>query len=371
MKKNKKGISLIVLAITIVVIVVLAGTVIVQITKRNPMNDAKIARFKTNYQDLKTELNDNVMKALNKNKTIKKEDINETTINGMKKYMPSISKSFASKVAIQNGNLVLKLDSLTSNEKDLAKDVLFNIQIKSNANNPYIPLGFKHITGTVDTGFVIKEEKRGDEFVWIPVNNISEFEKVIFNNEAFLSLTDIGEGFKTVYNSVKKYGGFYVSRYEIGKDGDKLVSKKGKTPYVNMSVNKQIEDAANIYHRSDIQSSLMYGTNYDSMVTFLINTNPQLKSSIITGSQSIGNYSNAIAKTGSNESYKINNIYDLAGNVQEATLETQDLNTIHPIVRGGSFNTSSTYSIASRHSNSVDINTPDSNTGLRIMLYLK
>ena len=41
---SKKGISLIVLVITIIVIIILAGAVILNVTKNNPMDSAKIAK---------------------------------------------------------------------------------------------------------------------------------------------------------------------------------------------------------------------------------------------------------------------------------------------------------------------------------------
>ncbi len=43
--KAKKGISLIVLVITIIVIIILAGAVILNMTKNNPMDSAKVAKL--------------------------------------------------------------------------------------------------------------------------------------------------------------------------------------------------------------------------------------------------------------------------------------------------------------------------------------
>ncbi len=373
--KNKKGISLIVLIITVIVMIILAGVVVVSLQKNNPIQDAKVARFKTNYQDLKVELNDNILKALKNTEGLKKEDITETTLDRMRKYIPSLPNSFASKVCIKEGNLVLKYDALTEREKDLAKDVEFSIDITSSATNPYVPIGFKHKTGTVDTGFVIEEVERKDEFVWVPINNISEFERIIFNNEYFPTLKNIDENFSLIYDSVKKYGGFYVSRYEIGREKENYVSKKGKEVCVGLSTTERNQIAADMYHRSDVQTAMMYGATWDSMVNWLVNTNPYLKDKIINGSQDIGNYQKSTGNilTGSNENYKINNIYDLAGNVREDTLETPSLKgeAIYSISRGGSTLTSSSVSIASRQKNEVDINTKDNDVGLRLMLYLK
>jgi len=54
--KNKKGISLIVLVITIVVIIILAGAVILGLVDNNVINKASEAKFKTDSDTFKSEL---------------------------------------------------------------------------------------------------------------------------------------------------------------------------------------------------------------------------------------------------------------------------------------------------------------------------
>ena len=53
MKNNKKGISLIVLVITILVMIILAGVVIVSLQYDNPVEKAKEAKKETNIANLK------------------------------------------------------------------------------------------------------------------------------------------------------------------------------------------------------------------------------------------------------------------------------------------------------------------------------
>jgi type II secretory pathway pseudopilin PulG len=52
--KAKKGISLIVLVITIIVIIILAGAVILNLTKNNPMNSAKVASLTSTREALES-----------------------------------------------------------------------------------------------------------------------------------------------------------------------------------------------------------------------------------------------------------------------------------------------------------------------------
>ena len=56
MKQNKKGISLIVLVITIIVIIILAAAVILNLTKNNPINNAKIANLVNNRDALESSI---------------------------------------------------------------------------------------------------------------------------------------------------------------------------------------------------------------------------------------------------------------------------------------------------------------------------
>lgn len=55
--KKKKGISLIVLIVTIIVIIILAVTVILTVTKNNPIESAKEAVFKEDVRAFQDELN--------------------------------------------------------------------------------------------------------------------------------------------------------------------------------------------------------------------------------------------------------------------------------------------------------------------------
>ncbi len=52
--KAKKGISLIVLVITIIVIIILAGAVILNLTQNNPINSAKVARLVQEKESLES-----------------------------------------------------------------------------------------------------------------------------------------------------------------------------------------------------------------------------------------------------------------------------------------------------------------------------
>ena len=55
--KKSKGISLIVLIITIIIVIILAAVVILTLSKNNPIESAKEARFKEDIKMYQDELN--------------------------------------------------------------------------------------------------------------------------------------------------------------------------------------------------------------------------------------------------------------------------------------------------------------------------
>jgi len=98
---------------------------------------------------------------------------------------------------------------------------------------------------------------------------------------------------------------------------------------------------ANMYKSSAVvDSHLMYDTEYDRALQWLIDTGNKTMDDIVTDSTDWGNYDNSdfpgalvgysgLINTGSTEYTKANNIYDLAGNLFEWTQSN---------ARGGSYN---------------------------------
>ena len=142
---------------------------------------------------------------------------------------------------------------------------------------------------------------------------------------------------------VLKYGGFYVARFEAGVDASNsevILSQRGKDPMTNISFQKAIEMSNNMYTSNEnIKTTLMSSSAYDMIVSWLkyskYNVDKVVVSSSLKGNEAIGNFSASIAKTGASESYKTNNIYDLAGNVSEIT--TEQYNGAY-VLRGAAYN---------------------------------
>ena len=108
MKKNKKGISLIVLIITIIVVIILASVIIVSINKNNPIKSAKEAKFKSDLSSFRDELEDNINDILIKNADKSEYDINVDSgdYGNLRIYIPDITEEYANKLLIKKGKLL-------------------------------------------------------------------------------------------------------------------------------------------------------------------------------------------------------------------------------------------------------------------------
>ena len=116
----KKGFSLVVLVITIIVMIILAGTIIAKISGRGIINESEAAVFKKDIIYYLDEL------SLYKNKkvfSVEKEpstSINASKLSDMKKYIPKFKEEHVGLVKIVNGKLVLgdRLKNLNLSEEE-------------------------------------------------------------------------------------------------------------------------------------------------------------------------------------------------------------------------------------------------------------
>ena len=87
----------------------------------------------------------------------------------------------------------------------------------------------------------------------------------------------------------------------------------------------------NVVSTEYAQSTMIYGNQWDEVMSWLIETGEKTEEEINIDSTSWGNYEidgidGEKQVTGYNEAWKANNIYDLAGNCWEWTQETNDIN---------------------------------------------
>ncbi len=205
-------------------------------------------------------------------------------------------------------------------------------------------------------------------------------------------LRDIETEFENIVESVEKYGGFYIGRYETGNLSQEIpsivkgnIDIGGKTWYTLYEKCKKIDE-----ENKNVRTSMIYGSQWDATLKYLIESESKTYEEI-TDSRSWGNYNNSTFEyintsgstvtksenssvripSGSSEYTKSNNIYDLAGNVDEKTIEVY--NSSYRVSRGGGYNFSGS-------GFSVDVRMDESaykpisgfvNSGCRIVLYIK
>ena len=159
--------------------------------------------------------------------------------------------------------------------------------------------------------------------------------------------------FSKTIDSIKKYGGFYIGRYETGNIlSNTPVVKRLNSELGNVNWYTAYTRMKNISTNKNIHTSMIWGCLWDETLQWFIDTNQRTQTEIAICSDSWGNYiysdfeyhdgtgiinKSGIKKipTGSTERNKSNNIYDMAGNIAEWTLEASD-NRTSRIMRGGS-----------------------------------
>ena len=167
--------------------------------------------------------------------------------------------------------------------------------------------------------------------------------------------------FKKMIYSVEKYGGFYIGRYETGDLNQEVaVVQKGNTNIASQTWYAMYEKCKTLSdNNNNIETGMIWGNQWDRTMMWLMECNAKdettgkSKEEVISDSSSWGNYYNATftytnssgstatknqnyglrIPTGSTEYTKANNIYDLAGNVYDWTMEANSTNV--RVLRGG------------------------------------
>ena len=212
---------------------------------------------------------------------------------------------------------------------------------------------------------------------------------------------EMEESYYRMIESVKKYGGYYIGRYETGDLGkEKAVVKKMNTD-INYATWYEMYELCKEQEgeKENIETGMIWGSLWDETLQWLLETGAQIQngeggtreiteSDINSNSSDWGNYNNATFEyrttsggtstknegsstripTGSAEYTKANNIYDLAGNVYDWTLEA--VYTNGRVSRGGYYSNDGSYSPA-RYRGSNNPTDSNGSRGCRSALYIK
>ena len=373
MLRNKdKGITLIALVITIIILLILAGISISALTNQGLFKNAKIAQ----------------------NATEKAEKEQGQRLN---EYEDEINKY------LNNANEDEKIGLITDNiNKELSKTD--NTKLKDEKGNRIVvPAGFKIVNGatTVDKGIVIEDVTesgtKGSQFVWIPVGKITKADgtttTITLGRYVFYGTTEsaysgeyveedssqastlkkygnaIAKNITNFKNSVATNGGYYIGRYEArtatarNAAGNALtqITEKGTENVYNYVTQLQAAQLSqNMYNSDKFTSDLINSYAWDTAIVFIQNCGTNTKYS------RQNSLNKALAQTGTTEDIQCN-IYDMASNILEWTTETY-LDSSYPCVgRGGFYNNSVFHTCYRSYGNTSNSN---DNLGFRPLLYL-
>ena len=201
-------------------------------------------------------------------------------------------------------------------------------------------------------------------------------------------LIQLEQEFNSMINSVEKYGGFYIGRYETGNLAkDNAVVKKENLNISNQNWYTMYRKCKELKNENvNIETGMIWGNQWDKTIMWLIESGNKTKEEICKDSNNWGNYLNSsfeyinssgniiiknqndgeLIPTGSTEYTKANNIYDLAGNAYDWTIEA--IYDYSRIRRGGVYY--STNESAKTRGNFIPNNAIYHN-GCRAMLYIK
>ena len=211
---------------------------------------------------------------------------------------------------------------------------------------------------------------------------------------------ELEESFSQTIASIVKYGGFYIGRYETGGLSSTAVVRKMKSSISSQTWYTMYEKCKELKGTNDnVITSMIWGSLWDETITWLVESGATISngttmtySIIRSNSTDWGNYNNAtfnyipsssetpeatsekktssstIIPAGSSEYTKANNIYDLAGNVWDWTLEASS--TDDRGLRGGYYLNDGDFNPATYRANSSP-NYRNSYDGCRAVLLIK
>ena len=270
-----------------------------------------------------------------------------------------------------NGKSYTKNVSVTVNQfKDVYEYMQTNTKVTYSDGEVWVPEGFKVADDSASTvqGGVVIEDKDGNQFVWVPVDTISDYKRTWYTGSDGITFGSYSETLKDdEKTSVTTYKGFYIGRYEAGDKestgttkatfrtsssdtSNSVTIKADQVPYNYVTRTQAVSLAEGFATKQGYKAKTKLVSSYawDTTIAFLQKVNSDYGNSSeegnykdttfpytdITGaSQTKAESSNVLVPTG--QTTPVCNIYDMGGNVWEWTTESCSSTKYPYALRGG------------------------------------
>ena len=151
----------------------------------------------------------------------------------------------------------------------------------------------------------------------------SYFKSEIGNMTGAQFKNQLQQEFENMRDSVEIYGGFYIGRYETGNlSKTKAVVQKNNTDINNQNWYVMYNRCKTIAQGTSGTSSMLWGCQWDATLRWFLESENKEVVGYVTEAINKGNFgTGALIATGSVSKYSVNNIYDMAGNMIDWTIE--------------------------------------------------
>ena len=150
-----------------------------------------------------------------------------------------------------------------------------------------------------------------------------------YSAAGFTSLQNMAQSlvddYEEMISSVEKNKGFYVGRYELTGSVSSPTEVAG-IPLASQNWYNLYKACKGFTVEGVVESRMIWGCQWDAIMLWMLDSDDTSVQTYVTDSTNKGNYSGSRINTGSNSSYEVNGIFDLAGNCWEWTQEAYGTN---------------------------------------------
>ena len=342
LRKENKGITLVALVITIIILLILAGISISALTNTGIFEKTKDAKEKSEVAEKQqSETLDSYEKELNKYTS----DNLEENIGVKFEKNTELHDKNGAKIIVPAGFKVVNTDDLTVEKGIVVEDSKGNqyVWIPCTTEDSKSQLQFKRTEWDVEDDGGTKASK--DELTLTCPENYSD------NGLTYAVVNEIVGQVKAEKDSVRRNGGYYIGRYEVGDENGTAVIKADQTPMANIIWSTAYSKAKGIGGGQGATTYLCSSYAWDTAINFIQNNgfqnyakaredsyNENWKDKNVKDSKgNIIKAANKDERLSTGKTTSKCNIYDMGGNVSEFTTEVMPGTSEPVVLRGGNY----------------------------------